>query len=85
MGGSGPLRASGLEPPPRVASREEGVEEPLAGLMGAHALPEIVESGEVNARVCEFQAEGIRPMHAAADGIGCLTVGQPCDLLHPHD
>ena len=34
MRGIGPLRAPRLDPPPRFAGGQEGIEEPLAGLMG---------------------------------------------------
>jgi hypothetical protein len=43
MGRISPLRASRLEPPPRFAGGQEGIEEPMAGLVGEQALPEIVE------------------------------------------
>jgi hypothetical protein len=46
--GIGPLRAPYLEPPPRVAGREEGIEALLSGLMGEHAAAKIMQQGEVN-------------------------------------
>ena len=41
--GIGPLRATRLDPAPRFAGGQEGVEEPLAGLMGEQAIAKIVQ------------------------------------------
>ena len=70
MGGIGPLRAPCFDPPPRFAGGQEGIEEPLASLMGQQAVAKIVQQREVEAWVGQVEAEGILPIHAAADGIG---------------
>jgi hypothetical protein len=82
MRGIGPLRASCLDPPPRFAGGQKGVEESLAGLMREHAAAKIMQQGEVKPWVGEFKAQGIFPIYAAADSIGCLAVGEPFDVLH---
>ena len=53
--------------------------------MGEQALAKIVQQGEVKARVGQLEAEGIFPIHTAADGIRRLAVGEPFDILHDHD
>ena len=85
MGGIGPLRAPRLDPAPRFAGGQEGIEQPLGGLMGEQAVAKIVQQGEVEARVRQVEAEGIFPIHTAADRIGRLAVGEPFDILHHHD
>jgi hypothetical protein len=82
--GISPLRAPCLDPPPRVASGQEGIEEPLAGLMDQQATAKIVQQREVKARVRQGKAEGLVPVHAAADGIGGLAIGEPFDVWHHH-
>jgi hypothetical protein len=52
--------------------------------MGEQAAAKIMQQGEVKAGVRQLEAEGILPIHAAADGIGCLAVGEPFDILHHH-
>jgi hypothetical protein len=42
-----PLSAPRLDPAAGFAGREEGIEEPLGGVMGEEALPKIVQQGEV--------------------------------------
>jgi hypothetical protein len=66
----------------QVASR--GLEEPLAGLMGAQAVAKIVQQREVEPRIRQVEAQGIHPVHTAADGIGRLAIGEPFDGLHDH-
>ena len=85
MGGIGPLGAPGFDPAPRFAGGQEGIEQPLAGLMGQQPAAKIVQQGEVEAWVRQVEAEGILPIHAAADGIGRLAIGEPFDVLHHHD
>jgi hypothetical protein len=51
MGGIGPLRTPCFDPPPRVAGGQEGIEEPLARLMGQHAAAKVVQQREVEAWV----------------------------------
>ena len=85
MGGIGSLRAPCLEPPRRFAGGQEGVEAPLAGRMGEHAAAKIMQQGEVTPWVGELKAQRLFPLHAAADGIGCLAVGEPFDTRHHHD
>jgi hypothetical protein len=45
--------------------------------MGEHAAAKVVQQREVKAWIGSLQAESIRPIHAAADRIGRLAVGQP--------
>jgi hypothetical protein len=48
-------------------------------------LPKIVQQGEVKAGVGQLKAEGILPIHTAADRIRRLAIGEPFDVLHHHD
>ena len=84
MGGSGALRTTRLDPAPCVAGGQEGLEAPLARLMGEPAVATIVPPREVNAGVRQLKAEGILPIQAAADGIGGLAVGASLDVWHDH-
>jgi hypothetical protein len=85
MRGIGSLRAPCLEPPPCFAGGQEGIEEPLAGLMSEQAAAKIMQQGEVKAWVGEFKAQSILPIHAAADRIRRLAIGEFFDVLHYHD
>jgi hypothetical protein len=85
MRGIGPLNPTRLHPAPRVAGGQEGIKVPLASRMGQQAAAKIVQQHEVEAWVGSLKAEGILPIHAAADGIGRLAVGQPFDILNHHD
>ena len=49
--GIGPLRAPRLQPPPRFAGGQKGIEEPLARLTGQQATAKIVQQREVEAGV----------------------------------
>ena len=84
MGRIGPLGATGFAPAPCFAGRQEGIEESLAGLMGEQTAAKIVQQGEVEAWVSQFETQGVLPIHTAADGIGGLAVGEPLDALHHH-
>ena len=44
--------------------------------MGEQALPKIVQQGEVRLWDGQVETEGIYPIHAAPDRIGCLVVGE---------
>ncbi len=57
----------------------------LGRLMGEQPLAKIVQQGEVEPWVGQVEAQDIFPIHAAADRIGRLTVGEPFDVLHHHD
>ena len=46
-----PLGASRLEPAPRFARGQEGVQEPLGGVMGEQTFPKIVQQREIEAGV----------------------------------
>jgi hypothetical protein len=81
----GPLGASCLEPASGFAGSQEGVQKPLGGLMGGQPVAKIVQQGEVEAWVGQFETEGILPIYTAADGIGGLAVGQPLNVLHHQD
>jgi len=84
MGGIGPLRAPCLDPPSRFAGGQEGVEEPLTSLMGEQAVAKIMQQREVEPWIRQVEAERIFPVHAAADGIGGLAIGEPFNVLHHH-
>jgi hypothetical protein len=71
--------------PRALQAARKGLEEPLASYMGEHAAPKIVQQRAVEAGIGELKAEGILPIHAAADRIGRLPVGQPFDILQHHD
>jgi hypothetical protein len=53
--------------------------------MGQHATAKVMQPREVEAGVGPGEAEGIRPIHTAADGIRRLAVGQPFAILPHHD
>jgi hypothetical protein len=82
VGRIGPLRATCLDPPPCFAGGQEGIEEPLAGRMGKQATAKIVQQREVEARVVQVKAEGVFPVHTAADRIGCLAISESFDVSH---
>jgi hypothetical protein len=71
--------------PRALQAARTGLEEPLASYMREQAAAKIVQQGEVEARAVQVEAEGILPIHAAADRIGRLAVGQPFDILQHHD
>jgi hypothetical protein len=81
----GPLGAARLDPAPRFARRQEGIQEPLGGVMGEQPFPKIVQQCAIEARVGPGEAQGIFPIHAAAHGIGGLAVGQPFHRVPHHD
>jgi hypothetical protein len=53
--------------------------------MGEQPLTKIVQQGEAEPRVTEVETQGIFPIHAAADGIGRLSIGEPFPILHHDD
>ena len=63
------------------ASVQEGVQELLFGLAVDQAGAEFAEHGVIEAGVGQFQAEGVLPVDAAADGIGGLAIGEALDVL----
>ena len=67
---------------PSFTGRDEGIEQPLDGVMGEQALTKIVQEGEVETRVVQVQTEGIFPVDTAADRISGLAVRKPFDILH---
>jgi hypothetical protein len=73
----GPLGAACLDPSPRFARSQEGVQEPLGGVMGEQTFPKIVQQRAIEAVVVQVEAQRIFPIHAAAHGIGGLAVGEP--------
>jgi hypothetical protein len=82
MRGIGPLCATGSDPAPRFAGGQKRVEQALTSLMGEQPLTEIMQQGEVEPWVTEVETQGIFPIHAAADGIGRLAIGEPFHILH---
>ena len=85
MRGIRSLGATGFDPAARFAGGQERSEETLGGVMRQQPLAELVQQGEVKARVMQVEAEGIFPLHAASHGIRRLAVGEPFDILHHHD
>jgi len=85
MRGIGPLGAPRLDPPPRFAGSQEGIEDPLAGIMDEQAVAKVMQQGEVEPGVGELKAQGLFPIHAAAHRIGRLAVREPFDVLHHDD
>jgi hypothetical protein len=81
MGRIGPWGATGVDPAPRVTGGQQGIEAPLAGLMGQHATATIVPQRDVKAGVRQVEAEGIRPIQAPADRSGGLAIGESFDGL----
>ncbi len=75
----GPSAARPLGWPLRMTNGKVSIKEPLASLMGQQAAAKIVQQREVEAGVRQVEAEGILPLHAAADGIGRQAVGEPFD------
>jgi hypothetical protein len=66
--------------PRAIQAGQEGIEEPLAGLMGEQATATIVHQREVKSWVGQLEAQGILPIHTAADRIRRLAIGEPFDL-----
>src|SRR5262245_55428987 len=85
LGRVGALPAAGFEPTPLAAAVQNGVQQPLFGAAADQACAELTEYREVEAGVRQFQAEGIFPIEAGADGIGRLPVGQVLDELKDGD
>ena len=85
MGRIRPLGAARLDPAPGFAGGAEGSQEPLGGVMGEPAFPNIVQPGEVTPGVVSVEAQRLWPLQAAADGIGRLAGGEPCAIRHPED
>jgi hypothetical protein len=52
--------------------------------VGEQTATKIVQQGEVEAWVGQFETQGILPIHTAANRIGGLAVGEPLDVLHHH-
>ena len=42
---------------------------------------ELAEHGVIEAGIGQFQAQGVLPVEAAADGVGGLAIGQALDVL----
>jgi hypothetical protein len=58
---------------------KEGIQQALGDRMGQQPVANIVQEGEIDAWVGQLKAEGLFPIHAAADGIRRLTIGEPFD------
>ena len=67
--------------PSSLASVQEGVQEPLFGLAVDQAGAELAEHGVIEAGIGQFQAQGVLPVDAAADGVGGLAIGEALDVL----
>jgi hypothetical protein len=64
-----------------AAAVQNGVQQWLFGGAADQACAELTKYGEVEAGFRQFQAEGVLPVDAGADGIGRLPVGQVLDEL----
>jgi len=84
MGGVGPWGPAWLDPSVGFTGGQEGVQEPLSGLMGQQTCAKIVEEGEVEAGVVQVQAQRLLPIHTAPDHIGGLPIREACDIVHDH-
>ena len=62
-------------------SVQEGVQELLFGLAVDQAGAELAEHGVIEAGIGQFQAQGVLPVDAAADGVGGLAIGEALDVL----
>jgi hypothetical protein len=85
VGRIGPLGAPSFEPAPRFAGGQKRVEQALSRRMGEQPPPKIVQQGEVKSRVGQLEAQGLLPVHTAADRIRRLAIGEPFEILHHHD
>ena len=74
-------RPRSSDQPEFAASFQEGVQELLFGLAVDQAGAELAEHGVVEAGIGQFQAQGVLPVDAAADGVGGLAVGEALDVL----
>ena len=54
MRGIGPLGAARLDPAPDFAGGEEGIQQPLDGVMGPQAYAKIMQQGEGEAEVMQL-------------------------------
>jgi hypothetical protein len=79
MRGVGALRATRHDPPPRFAGGQKRVEQALSRLMSGQPPTKIMQQGEVEPWIREVETERIFPVHAAADPIGGLAIGEPFD------
>jgi hypothetical protein len=68
-----------------AAAVQNGVQQPLLGGPADQTCAELTEYGEAEAGVRQFQAEGVFPVDAGADGIGRLPVGQVLEELKDSD
>ena len=85
MGRVGALPAPLADQAEFPASFQEGVQELLFGLAVDQAGAELAEHGVVEAGIGQFQAQGVLPVDAAADGVGGLAVGEALDVLEDGD
>ena len=74
-------RPAASDQPEFAASVQEGVQELQFGLAVDQAGAELAEHGVVEAGIGQFQAQGVLPVDAAADGVGGLAVGEALDVL----
>jgi hypothetical protein len=81
MRGIGALGPPCFEPATGFTCLKEGIEQPLGTVMGQQALTKIMQSGAVEARIRQLEAQGILPIDTTAHGIGSLTLGEPFDIF----
>jgi hypothetical protein len=80
MGRVGALPAPRSDQSEIPASVQEGVQELLSGLAVDQSGAELAQDGVIEAGIGQFQAEGVLPVDAAADGVGGLAVGEALDV-----
>jgi hypothetical protein len=78
----GALAPTGLEQPAGPELGHQGLKEELFRLPGHEPRPELARHGMVEAGIGPLQAQGIRPVHRAAHGVGSLTVCQALSTWH---
>jgi hypothetical protein len=82
VGRIGTLFAARDQQATRFEHGEQGVEELLLAGIVQDAVAEVVQQGEIKARIGQLQAEQVLPIDAAPHSIGGLAVGQALHVLH---
>lgn len=72
-----------FQPTTLATAVQDSIQKPLFGRTSDQASAELTQNGVVETRVCQFQAEGVFPVDAAAEGVGRLPVRMVLDEL-PH-
>ncbi len=59
MGGVGPLRPTGFDEAARFAGRQECIQEALRSIVVYQPLTKIMQQGDIEARIGQFEAKGM--------------------------